>query len=65
MFHFTQNSLVGVALEKKKKKFCQRLIYNLAIPEAYSEPCQISKTERFAEIVNNQKPIRILAKCFI
>ena len=53
MFHFTQNSLVGVALEKKKKKFCQRLIYNLAIPEAYSEPCQISK------------PISILAKRFI
>ena len=53
----------GVQLSKiKKKKFWQRLIYNLAIPEAYSEACQISKTERFAKIVNGEKPISILAK---
>ena len=26
------------------------------IPEAYSEPCQISKMEHFVEINNGQKP---------
>ena len=64
VFYFTQNSLVKAALEKKRK-FCQRLIYNLAIPEAYSEPCQICKTERFTKTVNGQKPISNLAKRFI
>ena len=52
VFGFTQNSLVKAALKKKKKKFCQRLINNLGIPEAHSEPCQISKKKRFAKIVN-------------
>ena len=33
-----------------------------AIPEAYSEPCWISKTKRFAKNVNGWNPINILAK---
>ena len=28
--------------------------------EAYSEPCQISKTERFAKLVQGQKRLTIL-----
>ena len=36
---------------KRKKKFSIGLAYNLAIPEAYSEPCQISKMEHVAKIV--------------
>ena len=53
VFYFTQNFYVKAAPKKKKKKFCPWLIYNLAIPEAHSEPCQISKTERITKIVSN------------
>ena len=35
------------------------------IAEAYSEPCQTSKKEHFAKIVNGYKPSTIFAKCFI
>ena len=31
-------------------------------PEAYSDPCQTSKIERFAKIVNDWKPLTIFAK---
>ena len=33
--------------------------------EAYSEPCQTSKMELFAKIVNGQKPFTIFVKHFI
>ena len=32
---------------------------NLSNPEAYSESCQTSKMECFANIVNNEKPLTI------
>ena len=51
LIYFTQNYLVKVAL--KEKKCCERLIYNLAIAEVYSEPRQISMMKHFAKIVNS------------
>ena len=33
--------------------------------EVSSEPCQTSKTERFAKTANNWKPLTIFAKCSI
>ena len=33
--------------------------------DAYSEPCQISKTELFTEIVNDWKPLTVLQKISI
>ena len=38
---------------------------NLSNPEANSEPCQISKMELFAKIVNGQKPLTFFVKHFI
>ena len=40
-------------------------ISSQCLTEAYSEPCQISKMERYAKIVNGKQPLTILAKCFI
>ena len=37
----------------------------LEISQAYSEYCQISEMELFADIVNGIKPLTILAKSFI
>ena len=34
-------------------------------PEAYSEPCQKFKMERFVKIVNHFQPLTIFAKRFI
>ena len=38
---------------------------NLSYPETYSEPCQISKMEFFAKIVNGYKRISFFVKHFI
>ena len=35
------------------------------LPEAYSEPCQRSKTKRFTKVVNDFWPLNISAKCSI
>ena len=37
----------------------------LEISQAYSEHCQISEMELFADIVNGIKPFTILAKSFV
>ena len=39
--------------------------YVTYITEAYSEPCQTSKSEYFAKINNDQKPLTIFTKCSI
>ena len=39
--------------------------FNLSIPEAYSEPCQVSKMEFFVKIVNDLKSLIFFVKHFI
>ena len=38
---------------------------NVGSTEAYLKPCQTSKMERFAKIVNGWKPLTIFGKYFI
>ena len=47
---------------RKKERVLKRFS---PMPDAYSEPCQTSKTERFAKIVNGLKSLTILAICSI
>ena len=48
---------------KKSLKFFIKTLFTLNVfAEAYLEPCQISKMETFAKIVNGLKPKIVFAK---
>ena len=40
-------------------------IASLLNPEVYSEPCEISKTKRFAKTVNGSKSFRVIKTAFM
>ena len=70
-----KQSLSGESLDEKRHKFigmCSCFTwFNMKILnlchrwQAYSQPSQISKMERFVKIVNGEKSLTIFTKCFI
>ena len=57
----TRNSMCVESIDSRYEAFFKWCILP-DITEAYSEPCQISRMERFAEIFNGQKPLIVFAK---